>query len=69
MGPQLMVQAIVIAFVKEVEVVIGQERDVVAHCHWGGLGFGLGLFFCHRFIFIDLDVYCKDLLMGNGCCA
>ena len=31
MGPQLMVQAVVIAFVKEVEVVIGQERDVMPH--------------------------------------
>ena len=60
MGPQLMVQAVVIAFVKEVEVVIGQERDVMPHRDRGGLGLGLGLFVYHGLIFIDLDVYCKD---------
>jgi hypothetical protein len=58
MGPQLMVQAVVIAFVKEVEVVIGQERDVMPHRDRGGLG--LGLFVYHGLIFIDLDAYCKD---------
>ena len=31
MGAQLVVQAVVIAFVKEVEVVVGQKRDVVPH--------------------------------------
>ena len=66
MGPQLMVQAVVVAFVKEVEVVIGQERDVMPHRDRGGLGLGLGLFFYHRLIFIHLDGYCKNLLLRYG---
>jgi hypothetical protein len=53
-----MVQAVVIAFVKEVEVVIGQERDVMPHRDRGSLG--LGLFVYHGLIFIDLDAFCKD---------
>ena len=53
-----MVQAVVIAFVKEVEVVIGQKRDVIPHRDRGSLG--LGLFVYHELIFIDLDAFCKD---------
>ena len=46
MRPQLMVQAVVVAFVKEVEVVVGQARDIVPHRDRGGLGFfAMGLFF------------------------
>jgi hypothetical protein len=56
MGPQLVVQPVVIAFVKEVEIVVGEQRDVVPHRDRGSLG----LFRCHKFIFINLEVYCKD---------
>ncbi len=60
MGSQLMIQAVVIAFVKEVEIVVGQKRDVVPHRGRGSLGLGLGLFVCHTSIFLDSEVYCKD---------
>lgn len=67
MRPQLMIQAVMVAFVKEVEVVIGQERDSMPHRDRGSLGLGLGLtlFFYHVTIFIDLDAFCKNLLRGR----
>jgi hypothetical protein len=54
------VQAVVIAFVKEVEIVVGQQRDVVPHRDRGSFGLGLGFFVCHGLIFLDLDDYCKN---------
>ncbi len=59
-GSQLVVQAVVIAFVKEVEIVVGEKRDVVPHRDRGSLGLGLGLFVYHNSIFLDSEVNCKD---------